>query len=815
MKNFLIILFLLFFSGLKLSAQNNDKMRQIYFKAEEEYNIGRVTSALTLLEDSLHGVKPPLSVSVYKLCGLCYLALQDAKNTEKYVRLLLKDNPHYVSAHDPMRFANIVEKIRQNELATVSTASSQAETLEEVPVPIILITEQMIKDCGAQSLQDVLLAYLPSTTLIETNSNMNFSFRGIFGTSQEKMLVMIDGIRLNSYSTNTGLVDYAIGLEKVKQIEVLRGSGSTLYGDVALSGVINVITKKADEIDGVKVSAGIGNYGQKKAGILFGKKYDNLSVTAYSDIYRSDGQKHYMTKEDLYFTEEPIAGNCIIGAYNGTPAFDLGVDMEWKHLNFKYINTSSKSVERLTKINYNPYEYDNYAKVFGIKPGELSSSQQFVVSYNVKLSKFSFTVSGCYFKETPKFYEVVADTLFEDSYVASGYFFPVEETDSLVLYGYRTFRSGIFKYTEQKADNYKISFSGVYTYGGLSNGGSVLLGCEYGKYEMKNYDIYNGARYGVIAEYMDYYNDYCGTEPSADVFLQIKHRWKNFIINSGIRYDFKSHYKKDFDSDTGMEFDKGDKINVLSPRFSVIYLRKHLNIKLNYSKSFVDAPYSKRQEQSYEELKPEILKSFQGTFSSDCFIKGLNLELNIYDNRYENLITTIEDFKFHVNWNLNTQGMETVLSYERKGFYFNTFASVYTVTDYVPYDDPTTPEQYKKVFYDNVRDNQLFYVPSVTAGFTVGYSPWNFLRLAVNAKYYSTQEIHQIYFDKDYELYTKDYTSPEVFLVNPSVRLSYKNYGINLSVSNAFDKEYYQGGSFEASLRQKGRWFMVGIEAKF
>jgi iron complex outermembrane receptor protein len=49
-------------------------------------------------------------------------------------------------------------------------------------------------------------------------------------------------------------------LDKLKQIEVLRGPASSLYGGVALTAVVNLITKQGIDVDGIKIRAGIGNY---------------------------------------------------------------------------------------------------------------------------------------------------------------------------------------------------------------------------------------------------------------------------------------------------------------------------------------------------------------------------------------------------------------------------------------------------------------------------------------------------------------------------------------------------------------------------
>ena len=159
------------------------------------------------------------------------------------VSLLLKENPYYsVSLNDSERFADMVRN-QQSGKVTLVTASQQAETLEEAPVPVTIITEEMIRAIHARDLRDVLCAYVPGMTPVE-GEEANLSMRGINAYSQENILILLNGHRLNSRCTNSESPDYRINLEKLKQIEVLRGPASSLYGNVALTAVVNLITKE-------------------------------------------------------------------------------------------------------------------------------------------------------------------------------------------------------------------------------------------------------------------------------------------------------------------------------------------------------------------------------------------------------------------------------------------------------------------------------------------------------------------------------------------------------------------------------------------
>ena len=65
-------------------------------------------------------------------------------------------------------------------------------------------------------------------THVEDQNEQNIAVRGVFTSSQQKILFLIDGHRLNSRSYSMTFPDYAISLDKIKQIEVLRGPSSSI-----------------------------------------------------------------------------------------------------------------------------------------------------------------------------------------------------------------------------------------------------------------------------------------------------------------------------------------------------------------------------------------------------------------------------------------------------------------------------------------------------------------------------------------------------------------------------------------------------------
>ncbi len=116
------------------------------------------------------------------------------------------------------------------------------------------------------------------------------------------MLVLLDGIPLNRESYTGGLwtqsVFTTMPLEIIKQIEVIRGPGSVLYGTNAFSGVINIITKRADELDN-GVTIGRGDNNTKAARVTYGSEIGESGAELATALrfFSTEGER--LTPNDL------------------------------------------------------------------------------------------------------------------------------------------------------------------------------------------------------------------------------------------------------------------------------------------------------------------------------------------------------------------------------------------------------------------------------------------------------------------------------------------------------------------------------------
>jgi iron complex outermembrane receptor protein len=144
----------------------------------------------------------------------------------------------------------------------VSTASKSASSSEEAPAAVFVITREDIERLGLATLGEAL-NYVPGFTVgrsIQTGQQKSIYVRGEVSSLSEGVLILYDGQRLNDGITGGALAltsDYA--LDNIKQIEVIRGPVSALYGANAFVAVVNLIPYRPQEIHRSLVSAQAGN----------------------------------------------------------------------------------------------------------------------------------------------------------------------------------------------------------------------------------------------------------------------------------------------------------------------------------------------------------------------------------------------------------------------------------------------------------------------------------------------------------------------------------------------------------------------------
>lgn len=143
--------------------------------------------------------------------------------------------------------------------AEVTSVSRTAEPIARTPAAVYVVTNEMIRRCGARNVPEVLRT-VPGVDVAQINaSTWAISIRGFNGRFANKLLVQIDGVAIYS-PLHSGVFweRDPVMLEDVERIEVIRGPGGSLWGNNAVNGVINIITKSSKDTKGVYADVGGG-----------------------------------------------------------------------------------------------------------------------------------------------------------------------------------------------------------------------------------------------------------------------------------------------------------------------------------------------------------------------------------------------------------------------------------------------------------------------------------------------------------------------------------------------------------------------------
>ncbi|HEX7184167.1 MAG TPA: TonB-dependent receptor [Thermoanaerobaculia bacterium] len=158
-----------------------------------------------------------------------------------------------VAASDLKRLS--IEELMQIE---VTSASRRTERFSRAAAAITVITAEEIRRSGANSLPEALRLANPLHVARSTQGDYAISARGFNTTTANKMLVLIDGRSIYTPLFSGVFWDVQdVLLEDVERIEVIRGPGATLWGANAVNGIVNIITRRAEDTqDGLAIAGG-------------------------------------------------------------------------------------------------------------------------------------------------------------------------------------------------------------------------------------------------------------------------------------------------------------------------------------------------------------------------------------------------------------------------------------------------------------------------------------------------------------------------------------------------------------------------------
>jgi len=174
----------------------------------------------------------------------------------------------------------------------VSIASGYKQPISKAPSIATVITADDIKQIGATDIDEALES-VPGLH-VERNTigyNPIYTFRGIYSQFNQQVLMMINGIPItNSYTGSRSEVWGGMPIRDIARIEIVRGPGSAVYGADAFAGVINVITKTKQDIEGTEVGGRVGSFDTYDGWALHGGEWAGFDVALAFEYHKTAGQ---------------------------------------------------------------------------------------------------------------------------------------------------------------------------------------------------------------------------------------------------------------------------------------------------------------------------------------------------------------------------------------------------------------------------------------------------------------------------------------------------------------------------------------------
>ena len=213
------------------------------------------------------------------------------------------------------------EDVASTDDVVVVTASRHEEQLINAPVTMTVIPESVIEGAPSQSLTD-LLRVVPGLNTVQTSGrDINVTSRAATGTLSDSLLVLFDGRSI--YQDFFGFVMWdflPVDTAEIKQVEVIRGPASAVWGANAMTGVVNVISKTPREMEGTSLSIRFGQFDRTRAG----QPFDGGGLFAVNAVHAEAPDDRFAFKISAGFlTQEPFLrpNSTVPGTQTAYPTF--------------------------------------------------------------------------------------------------------------------------------------------------------------------------------------------------------------------------------------------------------------------------------------------------------------------------------------------------------------------------------------------------------------------------------------------------------------------------------------------------------------
>jgi outer membrane cobalamin receptor len=241
--------------------------------------------------------------------------------------------------------------------------SAQKLSSRETPGILSIVTAEEIQNSGARDLIDVLRLVPGFDVMQDLQFVMGIGLRGSWA-NEGKVLVMLDGQPFNDLLYQSVAVGNRFPIDAVERIEIIRGPGSAIYGGSAEYGVINIITRAAESLNGVAIY-GTGGFhadatGRTNAGIMASRKTEALawdfSVFKGAGVV-SDDQHHDDPIQNAYNGNTNYTDQNLAKVSNADP-MNINFGLRYKDLYLRTMYDEFKTSDPQVDVSFKSFFAD-------------------------------------------------------------------------------------------------------------------------------------------------------------------------------------------------------------------------------------------------------------------------------------------------------------------------------------------------------------------------------------------------------------------------------------------------------------------------
>lgn len=516
----------------------------------------------------------------------------------------------------------------------ISIATGTPVAISRSPAVASVITAEDIHASGAKTVVEALeqVPGLHIGVSPKHRSTPVFSFRGIHTSNSPQALILFNGHEIPDTFNSSIISNLYMPVENIARIEVIRGPGSAVYGADAFSGVINIITKTAAEIDGFRSGVKLGSFETRNIWGQYGGEHQGWRVAASVEYGGSEGDRGRVIERDF---------QTLLDARMGTSASKAGGAMDTR---FKSLVSSISVSKNKWQLQLNSWNQRDTGVGSGaanaLDPTGRTELDQYLMSVkytnNDWQPDWSLMVDVSY---------VYADLNINYSIFPAGTRLPIGTDGNLNFSspaGVVDFPDGYLGNPAGTAQQSRIDIASIYT-GMNAHQWRLNVGVKYTEErdrESKNFGP--GVIDGTVSPIDGTLTDVTGTpfvfSPGASRmvrYISVQDQWffaNDWTFTAGARFDNYS--------------DVGSTIN---PRLSLVWNTRHdLTSKILYGRAFRAPAFGELYAVNNpvvlgnKNLDPETIDTVELAFDYKP-VPAINLLLNIFHYRIDGLIDYVDE----------------------------------------------------------------------------------------------------------------------------------------------------------------------------